>query len=261
MLADFGVARWLGQTSNLTGTDMTVGTVTYAAPEQLKGEDRRSRRPICIGCDRIPSAHGEAPSRTLADRGQSAPISEHAGTRDRLGPSPPGSVQGWSSPEHWQEAEDSVRPLPRFRAGDAGRAGVSSGSARHPEGGAGRGRGRTGHRRTGRATVRRGRRGGGVLASGHRGTATRTISTTPPPPAVAARMDLPVVLIGADCAVPGAAAVTGDRWAGVIAPAPIRSPATRCRCSRRSQHRVPKARPDAGRPGRCNSGYSGPVIW
>lgn len=38
LLADFGVARWLGQTSDLTGTDMTVGTVTYAAPEQLKGE-------------------------------------------------------------------------------------------------------------------------------------------------------------------------------------------------------------------------------
>ena len=38
MLADFGVARWIDQASNLTGADMTVGTVTYAAPEQLKGE-------------------------------------------------------------------------------------------------------------------------------------------------------------------------------------------------------------------------------
>ena len=39
MLADFGVSRWLGETSTLTGTNMTVGTVAYAAPEQLKGED------------------------------------------------------------------------------------------------------------------------------------------------------------------------------------------------------------------------------
>ncbi|MFM9035086.1 MAG: serine/threonine-protein kinase, partial [Mycobacterium sp.] len=38
MLVDFGVARWADQTSDLTGTEMTVGTVTYAAPEQLRGE-------------------------------------------------------------------------------------------------------------------------------------------------------------------------------------------------------------------------------
>ncbi len=39
MLADFGIARWIGQASGLTGTNMTVGTVAYAAPEQLKGDD------------------------------------------------------------------------------------------------------------------------------------------------------------------------------------------------------------------------------
>jgi serine/threonine-protein kinase len=39
MLADFGIARWLGEPSVLTGTNMTVGTVAYAAPEQLKGEE------------------------------------------------------------------------------------------------------------------------------------------------------------------------------------------------------------------------------
>ena len=39
MLADFGIARRTGETSNLTGTNMTVGTVAYAAPEQLTGGD------------------------------------------------------------------------------------------------------------------------------------------------------------------------------------------------------------------------------
>lgn len=39
MLADFGVARWIGKENNLTGVDMTVGTVTYAAPEQLMGDE------------------------------------------------------------------------------------------------------------------------------------------------------------------------------------------------------------------------------
>ncbi|MCP9275822.1 serine/threonine-protein kinase [Mycolicibacterium arenosum] len=38
MLADFGIARRSDDTSNLTGTNMTVGTVSYAAPEQLTGE-------------------------------------------------------------------------------------------------------------------------------------------------------------------------------------------------------------------------------
>ncbi|OBF36524.1 serine/threonine protein kinase [Mycobacterium sp. ACS1612] len=39
MLADFGIARWIGEPSVLTGTNMTVGTVSYSAPEQLKGEE------------------------------------------------------------------------------------------------------------------------------------------------------------------------------------------------------------------------------
>ncbi len=43
MLADFGIARRIGQANNLTGTNMTVGTVAYAAPEQLKGEEMDGR--------------------------------------------------------------------------------------------------------------------------------------------------------------------------------------------------------------------------
>ena len=39
MLADFGIARRAGDASGLTGTNMTVGTVAYAAPEQLRGEE------------------------------------------------------------------------------------------------------------------------------------------------------------------------------------------------------------------------------
>ncbi|WP_333889725.1 serine/threonine-protein kinase [Mycolicibacterium gadium] len=38
LLADFGIARWTNDISGLTATNMTVGTVSYAAPEQLMGE-------------------------------------------------------------------------------------------------------------------------------------------------------------------------------------------------------------------------------
>ena len=37
LLADFGIARWTDDISGLTATNMTVGTVSYAAPEQLMG--------------------------------------------------------------------------------------------------------------------------------------------------------------------------------------------------------------------------------
>lgn len=37
LLADFGIARNLGEISGLTATNMTLGTVAYAAPEQLMG--------------------------------------------------------------------------------------------------------------------------------------------------------------------------------------------------------------------------------
>ncbi|CAN3131420.1 serine/threonine-protein kinase [Mycobacterium sp. smrl_JER01] len=39
MLADFGIARRVGEVSNLTGTNMTVGTVAYSAPEQLTADE------------------------------------------------------------------------------------------------------------------------------------------------------------------------------------------------------------------------------
>ncbi|MFZ0905772.1 MAG: serine/threonine-protein kinase [Mycobacterium sp.] len=42
-LADFGIARRVDDISGLTETNMAVGTVSYAAPEQLKGESLDGR--------------------------------------------------------------------------------------------------------------------------------------------------------------------------------------------------------------------------
>jgi serine/threonine protein kinase, bacterial len=39
MLADFGIARFIQDSTGLTGVNMTVGTVAYSAPEQLMGTD------------------------------------------------------------------------------------------------------------------------------------------------------------------------------------------------------------------------------
>jgi serine/threonine-protein kinase len=43
LLADFGIARWVDDISGLTATNMTVGTVSYAAPEQLMGQQLDGR--------------------------------------------------------------------------------------------------------------------------------------------------------------------------------------------------------------------------
>lgn len=43
LLADFGIARWEDDISGLTATNMTVGTVSYAAPEQLMARDLDGR--------------------------------------------------------------------------------------------------------------------------------------------------------------------------------------------------------------------------
>jgi serine/threonine-protein kinase len=43
VLADFGIARQHGDISGLTDTNFTVGTITYAAPEQLMGDDIDAR--------------------------------------------------------------------------------------------------------------------------------------------------------------------------------------------------------------------------
>jgi serine/threonine protein kinase, bacterial len=42
-LSDFGIARQVGEVSGLTATNLTVATLPYAAPEQLKGADIDSR--------------------------------------------------------------------------------------------------------------------------------------------------------------------------------------------------------------------------
>jgi serine/threonine-protein kinase len=62
LLADFGIAREIGDISGLTATNMVVGTTGYSAPEQLMGSDIDGRADqYALGCTAFQLLTGAAP--------------------------------------------------------------------------------------------------------------------------------------------------------------------------------------------------------
>ena len=62
LLADFGIAREMGEISGLTATNMVVGTTAYCAPEQLQGNDLDARADqYALGCTAFNLLTGSAP--------------------------------------------------------------------------------------------------------------------------------------------------------------------------------------------------------
>lgn len=62
LLADFGIARELGEISGLTATNMLVGTTAYCAPEQLQGSDLDGRADqYALGCTAFDLLAASAP--------------------------------------------------------------------------------------------------------------------------------------------------------------------------------------------------------
>jgi serine/threonine protein kinase len=62
LLADFGIARELGEISGLTATNMLMGTTAYCAPEQLQGLDLDARADqYALGCTAFNLLTGSAP--------------------------------------------------------------------------------------------------------------------------------------------------------------------------------------------------------
>ena len=62
LLADFGIARQIGDISGLTATNMVMGTTAYAAPEQLMGKDIDGRADeYALGCTAFQLLTGKAP--------------------------------------------------------------------------------------------------------------------------------------------------------------------------------------------------------
>jgi serine/threonine protein kinase, bacterial len=74
-LADFGIARRIDDISGLTGTNMAVGTVSYAAPEQLKGEPLDGRADqYALACTAFHLLTGSLP---YADSNPAVVITKH----------------------------------------------------------------------------------------------------------------------------------------------------------------------------------------
>jgi serine/threonine protein kinase len=62
LLADFGIARELGEISGLTATNMTLGTTAYCAPEQLRGDELDVQADqYALGCTAFHLLTGGAP--------------------------------------------------------------------------------------------------------------------------------------------------------------------------------------------------------
>ncbi|MCV7381681.1 serine/threonine protein kinase [Mycobacterium alsense] len=76
-LADFGLARRIDDAAGLTATNMTVGTVAYVAPEQLKGEpvDGRGDQ-YALACTAFHLLSGRPP---YVDSNPAVVISQHIG--------------------------------------------------------------------------------------------------------------------------------------------------------------------------------------
>jgi serine/threonine-protein kinase len=238
MLADFGIARWMGQASGLTGTNMTVGTVAYAAPEQLKGDDidghadqyalaatayhlltgtppfqhtnpaivisqHLSSEPPAIGTKR-PELAGLGPVFAKA-------LAKDANDRyPRCVDFAHDLRRGLGAAEFDSGAVLATAPSPT--ADRATKAAESVGRHARPESGSSRRRRVLVPAILGAVVIIGGAAAGLSLLLGHRdvqaATAPTPAAAPPPPPAESSRMDLPIVVIGANCAVLGAAAVS-----------------------------------------------------
>ena len=228
LLADFGIARWVQDSSGLTATDMTVGTVAYAAPEQLMGQALDGRadqyalaatafhlitggqlfqhdnpavvisnhltaQPPAIG-DRIPELSGLGP------------------TFDRALAKAPADRYETCTAFAEAMAEGLSVTAQELGATDATARALSARQSKHAKSESGSRRLRLGLLAAGIVAVLI----GGAIAIGLGIGQREPSSVQPPSPPTASTPAQPVVLVGADCATLGAAGPDDGRPAGVL---------------------------------------------
>ncbi len=229
MLADFGIARRTNEASPLTATNMTVGTVAYAAPEQLKGDaidGRADQYALAATAFQLltgtPPFQHSNPAVVISAHLTAEPpsIGERRPELAELGPVFAKALAK-SPAERYDRCIDFARALQHQIGETAGApvpldatvAAAVASAPRHAGAGGGP---------TRRAAVTAAALAGvvllavavGAFALLHRGgraagTASPTAPTSAAPePTSAAVPSLPVVIIGADCATEGAAGIT-----------------------------------------------------
>jgi serine/threonine protein kinase, bacterial len=233
LLADFGIARWVDHASGLTGTNMTVGTVAYAAPEQLKGEDidgRADQYALAATAFHLltgspPFSHTN-PAVVISQTLSSEPPS--IGTRrpelSGLGPVFSKAL-GKLPASRYDKCIDFARALEQRIGTVEAELGAADATTKSP---VASGASARRHARLESAQRRRflvpalvslavlivaAAIAVSLLVFAHRGqnaTARQPLTTSAPapPPAVSANMNLPVVVLGANCAILGAAGVS-----------------------------------------------------
>lgn len=239
MLADFGIARWIGQSSQLTGTNMTVGTVAYSAPEQLKGDSvdghadqyalAATAYHLLTG---MPPFQHTNPAIVISQHLSSEP--PEIGTKrpelSSLGPVFDKALAK-DPADRFDRCIDFARALQHRLSSPAGDPGATQFTALAPATGGQAKVRQSGGRHAkpepepkkrrmlvpallGAAVLISGAAAGLILLFGERHEEAAATASTPssrhagPPPAESGRMDLPVVVISANCAILGAAAVS-----------------------------------------------------
>jgi serine/threonine-protein kinase len=229
LLADFGIARRGDDASGLTGTNMTVGTVAYAAPEQLRGEELDGRADqYALAATAFQLLTGSPP---FSHSNPAVVISKHlTATPPKIGSRRPElsslgpafeKALAKEPDDRFDQCIDFARALSHrigavatpstgnavgadYGAAEPTRMAISTSGPRHSKGAPSKS-----HRRTA-AVV------GGVLAViAIAATAfvlfernERETASNPTAAPASTRIAVPVVLIGTDCATLGAAGIT-----------------------------------------------------
>jgi serine/threonine-protein kinase len=216
MLADFGIARRVDDSNSLTQTDMAVGTVAYAAPEQLMGltlDGRADQYSLAATAFELLTG-----SHLYLDRNPAVVISQHVSAPppeiaerkpELSGLSPMLSKALAKSPDdRYETCMDFANALARHL--DVTVDGFGADDATLDAVALARGRSRSKPKSRPRSLVIASALVAALLIAGTVAAAIlfgrhQNQAAPPPPPAVPA---VPVVLVGADCDVLGAAGVS-----------------------------------------------------